>query len=61
MGLPSNVTEDDVKEFLQQTEEKLQLLDEDLVLLEAYQDNPGYLEEAYRLVHTLATSSARLG
>lgn len=61
MELVFNATPEDIKVFLEEAEELLQLLDEDLVRLERETENAPLLQEIFRIVHTLKGSSAALG
>ena len=61
MDLAAGITQQDIEMFLQETEEQLQLLDEDIVRLEMEESNSGLLQEIFRAAHTLKGSSAMLG
>ncbi len=61
MELPNGITQEDLKLFLQEADEQLQLLDEDIVRLENEQDNPDLMQEIFRAAHTLKGSSAMVG
>lgn len=52
---------DDLKAFLQEVEEQLDLLDDDIVRLEREADNVDLLQEIFRAAHTLKGSSGMLG
>jgi two-component system chemotaxis sensor kinase CheA len=52
---------EELKVFLQEAEEQLQLLDEDIVRLEKEADNRDLLQRIFRAAHTLKGSSAMLG
>jgi two-component system chemotaxis sensor kinase CheA len=61
MKLASDITQQDIKMFLQEADELLQLLDEDIVRLETEKTNTNLLQEIFRAAHTLKGSSATLG
>lgn len=61
MELAPDITADDLKVFLEETEEQLQLLDEDIIRLEKEADNETLLQEIFRAAHTLKGSSAMVG
>jgi two-component system chemotaxis sensor kinase CheA len=61
MELAGGITQDDLKLFLQEADEQLQLLDEDIVRLEKEADNPELMQEIFRAAHTLKGSSAMVG
>ncbi|MBI4300740.1 MAG: Hpt domain-containing protein, partial [Chloroflexi bacterium] len=61
MKLVLDASPDDLKVFLEEAEELLQLLDEDLVALEKGSETPDLLQEIFRAAHTLKGSSAALG
>lgn len=61
MELAPDVTAEDLKVFLEEAEEQLQLLDEDIVRLEKEEGNEGLLQEIFRAAHTLKGSSAMVG
>ncbi len=52
---------DELRLFLQEAEEQLQLLDQDIVLLEKEGTRPELLQEIFRAAHTLKGSSAAIG
>lgn len=56
-----DVTAEDLKVFLQEADEQLQLLDEDIIRLEKEADNVDLLQEIFRAAHTLKGSSGMLG
>ncbi len=59
--LASDITPEELQVFLQDTDEQLQLLDEDVIKLENEGDNPELLQEIFRAAHTIKGSSAMLG
>ena len=61
MELAPDITEEDIKVFLDEAEENLSLLDEDIVRLEREQNSLDLLQEIFRAAHTLKGSSAMLG
>lgn len=61
MDLAEGITQEDLKLFLQEADEQIQLLDEDIVRLEREADNADLLQEIFRAAHTLKGSSAMLG
>jgi two-component system chemotaxis sensor kinase CheA len=61
MELASGITPEDLKLFLQEADEQLQLLDEDIIRLEKEADNPELIQEIFRAAHTLKGSSAVVG
>jgi two-component system chemotaxis sensor kinase CheA len=56
-----NLTPDELKVFLQEVDEQLQLLDEDIIRLEKEADNVDLLQEIFRAAHTLKGSSSMVG
>jgi two-component system chemotaxis sensor kinase CheA len=61
MELASGITPEDLKLFLQEADEQIQLLDEDIVRLEKEANNPDLMQEIFRAAHTLKGSSAMVG
>lgn len=61
MELAPDITAEDLKVFLEEAEEQLQLLDEDIIRLEKEEGNEALLQEIFRAAHTLKGSSAMLG
>lgn len=59
--LAADVTPEELQVFLQDTDEQLQLLDEDIIKLENECDNAELLQEIFRAAHTIKGSSAMLG
>ena len=55
------VSSEELKVFLQEVDEQLQLLDEDIIRLEKEEDNVDLLQEIFRAAHTLKGSSSMLG
>ena len=56
-----DLSADDLKVFLEEAEEQLQLLEEDIVKLEQRGEDDALLQEIFRAAHTLKGSSATLG
>lgn len=61
MALDFEASPEDLKVFLDEAEEQLQLMEEDFVRLEKQGDNAELLQEIFRAAHTLKGSSATLG
>ncbi|MBT4511050.1 MAG: chemotaxis protein CheA [Chloroflexi bacterium] len=61
VNLASDVTQEELQVFLQDTDEQLQLLDEDIIKLENESDDDALLQEIFRAAHTIKGSSAMLG
>ena len=61
MELADGITPQDVKLFLTEADEQLQLLDEDIVRLERESGNVKLLQEIFRASHTIKGSSAMIG
>lgn len=61
MELADGITPQDIKLFLTEADEQLQLLDEDIVRLEKESGNIKLLEEIFRASHTIKGSSAMIG
>lgn len=61
VDLAADVTPEELQVFLHDTDEQLQLLDEDIVKLENEADNQQLLQEIFRAAHTIKGSSAVLG
>ncbi|MDD5092896.1 MAG: chemotaxis protein CheA [Dehalococcoidia bacterium] len=59
--LAADVTPEELQVFLQDTDEQLQVLDEDIIKLENEGDNPEVLQEIFRAAHTIKGSSAMVG
>ncbi len=59
--IASDVTPEELQVFLQDTDEQLQLLDEDIIKLENESDDETLLQEIFRAAHTIKGSSAMLG
>jgi two-component system chemotaxis sensor kinase CheA len=59
--LAEGITPQDIKLFLTEADEQLQLLDEDIVRLEREPDNVKLLEGIFRASHTIKGSSAMIG
>jgi two-component system chemotaxis sensor kinase CheA len=61
MPLKLDADAEDLRVFLAEMEELLQLLDEDLVRLEREPDNTALLHEIFRAAHTIKGSAATIG
>ena len=61
MELADGITPQDIKLFLTEADEQLQLLDEDIVKLERESGNVKLLQEIFRASHTIKGSSAMIG
>jgi len=61
MELAPDITAEDLKVFLEEADEQLQLLDEDIIRLEKEEGNEALLQEIFRAAHTLKGSSAMVG
>ena len=61
MELADGITPQDIKLFLTEADEQLQLLDEDIVRLERESSNIKLLQEIFRASHTIKGSSAMIG
>jgi two-component system chemotaxis sensor kinase CheA len=61
MDLDEGISQEDLKLFLQEADEQLQLLDEDFVKLEQEANDSSLLQEIFRAAHTLKGSSAMIG
>lgn len=61
MIVSCEISPEELKVFMEEAEEHIQLLDEDLIKLENEGDNPELLQEIFRAAHTLKGSSAMLG
>lgn len=59
--LTFNVAPDELQLFIEDTDEQLQLLDQDIVLLEKEGTRPELLQEIFRAAHTLKGSSGAIG
>ena len=60
MNLDADITPEELKVFLEEADEQIELLDEDIVRLEK-EENPDLLQEIFRAAHTLKGSSAMVG
>lgn len=61
MDLAGGITQEDLKLFLQEADEQLEMLDEDIIRLEKEADNPELMQDIFRAAHTLKGSSAMIG
>ncbi len=61
MVLDADLTPEELKIFLAETDEQIEMLDEDIVRLENEGDNIELLQEIFRAAHTLKGSSAMVG
>ena len=61
MELAPDITAEDLKVFLEEAEEQLQLLDQDIIRLENEGNDEALLQEIFRAAHTLKGSSAMVG
>ena len=61
MDLSPDITAEDLKVFMEEAEEQLQLLDDDIIKLEGKEADPDLLQGIFRAAHTLKGSSAALG
>jgi len=61
MSFNSEIGPEEIKVFLEEAEELLQLLDENIIKLENDGENPKIIQEIFRAAHTLKGSSAMLG
>ncbi len=61
MSFHFDTSAEDIKVFLDEADEMLQLMETDILKLEKEPNNPEYLQEIFRAAHTLKGSSATLG
>ncbi len=61
MNLVPDIGPDDLKVFLDEADEQLQMLDANIVALENADDQEDLIQEIFRAAHTLKGSSAMLG
>ncbi|MCH7642474.1 MAG: chemotaxis protein CheA [Chloroflexi bacterium] len=61
MDLAADITPEDLKVFLEEAEEQLQLLDDDILRLERDGAREELLQEIFRAAHTLKGSAATIG
>ena len=57
----AEVSEEELKVFIEEADEQIALLDRDLVRLETEGDDPELIQEIFRATHTMKGSSAMLG
>jgi len=57
----ADISPEEMAVFIQETEEQLELLDEDLIALEQADDQTTLIQEIFRAAHTLKGSSGMLG
>jgi len=61
MELAADITTEDLKVFLEEAEEQVQLLDDDILRLEHDGASEELLHEIFRAAHTLKRSAATIG
>ncbi len=61
MNLDADLTPEELKVFLTEVNEHIELMDEDIVKLEKEGDDPELLQEIFRAAHTIKGSSAMVG
>lgn len=61
MNLDADITKEELEVFLQETDEQIELLDEDIIRLEKEKKNPDLMQEIFRAAHTIKGSSGMLG
>ena len=61
MELAADITTEDLKVFLEEAEEQIQLLDDDVLRLERDGSSDELLQEIFRATHTLKGSAATIG
>ncbi|MEE8413127.1 MAG: chemotaxis protein CheA [Dehalococcoidales bacterium] len=61
MNLDPDITPEELKVFLEEAEDQIELLDKDIVRLEKEGENPDLIQEIFRMAHTLKGSSAMVG
>ena len=61
MNLDPEITPAELKVFLEEATEQIELLDEDIVKLEKEGEDPELIQEIFRAAHTLKGSSAMVG
>jgi len=61
MELDANLSAEELKVFLAEADEQIELLDSDIITLEKEGANPDLLQEIFRAAHTLKGSSAMVG
>jgi two-component system chemotaxis sensor kinase CheA len=61
MKISEEISQDELKVFLEETEEQIELLDNDIVRMEKEPDNDELIQEIFRAAHTIKGSSAMVG
>jgi two-component system, chemotaxis family, sensor kinase CheA len=61
MEMSDGITQEDLKLFLQEADEQIQVLDEDITRLEKESGNSDLMQEIFRAAHTVKGSSAMVG
>ncbi len=61
MKINEEISQDELKVFLEETEEQIELLDNDIVRMEKEPDNDELIQEIFRAAHTVKGSSAMVG
>jgi two-component system chemotaxis sensor kinase CheA len=61
MKINEEISQDELKVFLEETDEQIELLDNDIVRREKEPDNDELIQEIFRAAHTVKGSSAMVG
>jgi two-component system chemotaxis sensor kinase CheA len=61
MKLNADISPEELKVFLEETEEQIELLDNDIVRMEKEADNAELMQEIFRAAHTIKGSSGMVG
>ncbi|MBN2238692.1 MAG: chemotaxis protein CheA [Dehalococcoidales bacterium] len=61
MNLDADITQEELKVFIEEASEHIDLMDEDIVRLEKEGEDPELLQEIFRAAHTIKGSSAMIG
>jgi two-component system chemotaxis sensor kinase CheA len=61
MKINEEISQDELKVFLEETDEQIELLDNDIVRMEKEPDNDELIQEIFRAAHTVKGSSAMVG